>query len=136
MHPRLFFITFFVHIPPVPAFAHPALTLFAVFDKLEYKSEVIKMSSAEFLSKANVYEGDYSCILRSPKNEMISRLHYHDFYEFVVYLGNAGVFQIKDGEYLVRRGDIVLIDIFTPHTLVNSKTNYYERSASASTPAC
>lgn len=85
------------------------------------------MSSAEFLSKANVYEGDYSCILRSPKNEMISRLHYHDFYEFVVYLGNAGVFQIKDGEYLVRRGDIVLIDIFTPHTLVNSKTNYYER---------
>jgi YesN/AraC family two-component response regulator len=85
------------------------------------------MVKAEFLSKANVYEGDYVCLLRNPDNEMLSRLHYHDFYEFVVYLGSAGTFQIKNGEYLVKRGDIVLIDIFTPHTLVNSKTDYYER---------
>lgn len=85
------------------------------------------MITAEFLSKANVYEGNYSCLLRNPRNEFISRPHYHDFYEFVVYLGNAGVFQIKNGEYLVTRGDIVLIDIFTPHTLVTTKDGYYER---------
>lgn len=85
------------------------------------------MASAEFLSKANIYEGDYSCILRNPDNEMISRLHYHDFYEFVIYLGSAGVFRIKDEEHLVQRGDIILIEMFTPHTLVNTKLNYYER---------
>ena len=85
------------------------------------------MAQAEFISKASIYDGDYTCLLRSPKNEMISRMHYHDFYEFVIYLGNAGTFRIKNGEYLVKRGDIVLIDIFTPHTLVNTKTDFYER---------
>ena len=89
--------------------------------------EVISLAQAEFISKASIYDGDYTCLLRSPKNEMISRMHYHDFYEFVIYLGNAGTFRIKNGEYLVKRGDIVLIDIFTPHTLVNTKTDFYER---------
>lgn len=85
------------------------------------------MTNSEFLSKANVYDGEYSCLLRTPQNEMVSRMHYHDFYEFVIYLGAAGTFRILNGEYLIKRGDIVLIDMFTPHTLVNTKTNYYER---------
>ncbi len=85
------------------------------------------MQTAEFMSRTTVYEGDFNCLLRDPDNELVSRFHYHDFYEFVIYLGNAGMFRIKNEEYQVKRGDIVLIDMFTPHTLVNSKIEHYER---------
>lgn len=61
------------------------------------------------------------------RTEFTSVVHYHDFYEVVIYLGNAGVFQIEGSEYLVRRGDIVLIDMFKPHTLIANKNSYYER---------
>lgn len=85
------------------------------------------MSKATFLTKNSLYEDDYDCILRNPQNEFNAGLHYHDFYECVLYLGNAGVFQIDDHEYLVRRGDIVLIDMFKPHTLLYNKNVNYER---------
>lgn len=85
------------------------------------------MSHALFLSQSSVYQDDYSCILRNPQNEFNYSLHYHDFYECVIYLGNAGTFLIEDKEYLVKRGDIVLIDIFKPHTLAFSKNCFYER---------
>lgn len=85
------------------------------------------MSHALFLSQASVYQDDYSCILRNPQNEFDYGLHYHDFYECVIYLGNAGAFRIEDGEYLVKRGDIVLIDMFKPHMLAHSKNCFYER---------
>ncbi len=92
------------------------------------------MPTAEFLSKANIYDCEFVCDLRTPANEMYSRMHYHDFYEFVVYLGNAGTFHVNDEAYRVNRGDIVLIDIFTPHTLTIG-TNYYERFCISIDPA-
>lgn len=85
------------------------------------------MNNALFLSQKSVYQDDYSCILRNPRNEFQHGLHYHDFYECVIYLGNAGVFLIDKKEYLVKRGDIVLIDMFKPHTLIYSKNGFYER---------
>ncbi len=85
------------------------------------------MSSAVFSSKSTTYDGDYNCIMRSPQNEFSLGLHYHDFYEFDIYLGNAGIFRIEDGEYLVRRGDLVLIDMFKPHTLLHNGDNTYQR---------
>lgn len=80
-----------------------------------------------FLSRASTYKGDYDCLLRTPQNEMHTGLHYHDFYEIVIYLGNAGVFQINGQEYLIERGDIVLINMFDPHTLKYNKNAHYER---------
>lgn len=85
------------------------------------------MSSSLFLSQRSLYEDDYSCILRNPQNEFNYGLHYHDFYECVLYLGNAGIFRIEDQEYLIKRGDIVLIDMFKPHTLTYNKNYFYER---------
>ena len=82
---------------------------------------------AKFLSRSSIYKGDYDCLFRTPKNEMRSNLHYHDFYEIVVYLGNAGIFKINGKEYLIRRGDIALINMFDPHTLIYNKNTYYER---------
>lgn len=82
---------------------------------------------AKFLSRSSIYKGDYDCLFRTPKNEMKSNLHYHDFYEIVVYLGNAGIFHINGQEYLINRGDIALINMFDPHTLVYNKNTYYER---------
>lgn len=83
--------------------------------------------NAKYLSKADLYKGDYDCLFRTPDNEMKPGLHYHDFYETVIYLGNAGVFLINGEEYLIRRGDIVLINMFDPHTLKYNKNTYYER---------
>lgn len=85
------------------------------------------MKSGEFLSKASCYEGDYNCVLRSPGSEFSFGLHYHDFYEAVIYLGTAGTLRVKNDEYAVKRGDIALIDIFTPHTLCVNGQDYYER---------
>lgn len=85
------------------------------------------MPNATFISKSTIYPGDYSCVLRSPSNEFTHSLHYHDFYEFVIYLGNAGVFRIDESEYLVKRGDIVMIDMFKPHALLYNKNTLYER---------
>ena len=82
---------------------------------------------AKFLSRSSIYKGDYDCLFRTPKNEMRSHLHYHDFYEIVVYLGNAGIFKINDKEYLIKLGDIALINMFDPHTLVYNDNTYYER---------
>lgn len=84
-------------------------------------------NNPEFLSRASIYDGDYNGIMRTPENEFIHGLHYHDFYEFVIYLGNAGVFRIDNSEYLVRRGDLVLIDMFHPHMLIYNKRNVYQR---------
>ena len=85
------------------------------------------MGDSIFLSQSSLFEGDCRCILHNPKNEFTSVLHYHDFYEVVIYLGNAGIFHIEGSEYLVQRGDIVLIDIFKPHALIANKNIYYER---------
>ena len=69
---------------------------------------------AKFLSRSSIYKGDYDCLFRTPQNEMKTELHYHDFYEIVLYLGNAGIFTINGQEYLMKRGDIVLINMFDP----------------------
>lgn len=82
---------------------------------------------AKFLSRSSIYKGDYDCLFRTPQNEMKTELHYHDFYEIVLYLGNAGIFTINGQEYLMKRGDIVLINMFDPHTLKYNKNAYYER---------
>lgn len=82
---------------------------------------------AKFLSRSSIYKGDYDCLFRTPTNELKTELHYHDFYEIVVYLGNAGIFTINGSEYLVKRGDIVLINMFDSHKLKYNKNTYYER---------
>ena len=58
---------------------------------------------AKFLSRSSIYKGDYDCLFRTPQNEMKTELHYHDFYEIVLYLGNAGIFTINGQEYLMKR---------------------------------
>lgn len=85
------------------------------------------MTNAEFLSKKSIYGGDYLGIMRDPSNEFNHGLHYHDFYEFCIYLGDAGVFHIDEKEYSVQRGDLVLIDIFKPHMLLHHKISSYQR---------
>lgn len=82
---------------------------------------------AKYLSRSSLYKGEYDCQFRNPNNEMKSGLHYHDFYEIVIYLGKAGIFKINNEEYIIERGDIVLINMFDPHTLIYNKHAYYER---------
>lgn len=82
---------------------------------------------AKFLSRSSIYKGDYECLFRTPQNELKTGIHYHDFYEIVIYLGSAGIFAINGQEHLVQRGDIVLINMFDPHTLKYRKDSHYER---------
>ncbi len=76
------------------------------------------MDSGKFLSKASVFSGDCSCDLHNRENEPARCLHYHDFYEFFVYLGRTGLFVIDGREYPVSRGDIVIVNMFTPHMMI------------------
>lgn len=84
------------------------------------------MKPAIFMSKADTFSGDYSFTFRNAHNEYHAGLHYHDFYEFVIYLGNAGSFFIDNTSYDLHRGDIVLISMFTPHTLRYDPDSSYE----------
>ena len=80
-----------------------------------------------FIPRAAVYRGDYSCILRNPGCEFEADVHYHDFYEIQFYLAGEGLFSLDGKEYPVRQGDIILVDMFKPHTLHTEKERYYER---------
>ena len=57
-----------------------------------------------YLKSANIYRGDYSCILYSRDYEFTPRGHYHDFYEVQFYLQDAGSILIGDQEYPLRGG--------------------------------
>lgn len=76
------------------------------------------MDNAIFLSKTNIFSGDCGGEVHNSANEPASCPHYHDFYEFFVYLGNKGTFMIDGKEHSIRRGDIVIVDMFLPHMLI------------------
>lgn len=82
------------------------------------------------------YRADgYNCIFRTPVNEfpnppvggVVPEFHYHDFYEIIFFLGEAGVFRTPGGDYPVGYGDIVINNIFRPHTLAYDPARHYER---------
>ncbi len=81
----------------------------------------------KFLSHAALYEGDFDCLFRNAERELPGGMHYHDFYEISLYLGDGGTFFIGDGEYAVQRGSVALIPMFEPHTLLYSRQSGYER---------
>ncbi len=56
-----------------------------------------------FIDKANAYHGP----------------QYHDFFEIQVYLKPVGKMQVNNTDYDIRRGDIVLINMFEPHCLLD-----------------
>ena len=84
------------------------------------------MKSFEFVSKNSVYIGDYNSTLHSHQNEPTGCLHYHDFYELIVYLGQPGTFVIGESVYPIYYGDIVPVDMFLPHMLIPDPSDRYE----------
>lgn len=79
------------------------------------------MENIAFISKSNLFSGDCSCDLHNRDHEPTRCKHYHDFYEFFVYLGESGAFDIDGKSYAVQRGDIVLVDMFVPHMIIPKK---------------
>ena len=46
-------------------------------------------------------------------------LHYHDFYEFVIYMGaELATYRVSDQEYTLSFGDIIVCDLFDEHMLL------------------
>lgn len=84
------------------------------------------MENGMFLSKSNVYVGDCGSDLHNRAHEPARCLHYHDFYELFVYLGAKGAFVIGGQTYAVRRGDIVLVGMFTSHMMIPEQEDQAE----------
>ncbi len=84
------------------------------------------MSNGIFLSKSNVFSGDCGCDLHSPTHEPAKQMHYHDFYEVIVYLGSHAAFVLEDREFPVRRGDIVLVRMFANHMFIPHEADQEE----------
>lgn len=84
------------------------------------------MKNSEFMSKNLVYMGDYNSTLHNHRNEPIGCLHYHDFYELIVYLGQPGTFVIGEKQYPIYYGDIVPVDLFQPHMMIPDPSERYE----------
>ena len=72
-----------------------------------------------YLKSANIYRGDYSCILYSRDYEFTPGGHYHDFYEVQFYLQDAGSILIGDQEYPLRGGEILCFSTSSSHTMLN-----------------
>ena len=84
------------------------------------------MKTSAFLPKKSTYQGDYSSSLHNHENEPTGCLHYHDFYELIVYLGKSGTFVAGEDEYPLQYGDIVPVDMFRPHMLIPDPTESFE----------
>ncbi len=82
---------------------------------------------AVFLSSSKLLKGDYDCLFRDETKEPYVSYSYHDFYEFQIFLGNAGIMNVDGHEYYAQAGDIALIDMFTPHELNINPGYHYER---------
>lgn len=80
-----------------------------------------------FYPSSKLLETDYSCLFRDESREPYTALSYHDFYEFQVFLGSAGLININGDMYAVQRGDLAFIGMFTPHELHISKDQHYKR---------
>ena len=82
---------------------------------------------AVFLSSVNLLKGDYDCLFRDETKDPYVSYSYHDFYEYQIFLGDAGIMKVNGQEYYAQAGDIGLFDMFTPHELNTSPGCHYER---------
>ncbi|MEA4933293.1 MAG: AraC family transcriptional regulator [Lawsonibacter sp.] len=64
---------------------------------------------------------------REGKNSALF-LHYHDYYEFVIYLGAEPVkYLVSDHEYQVSFGDIIVCDLFDEHMMLCEENERHMR---------
>lgn len=69
------------------------------------------------LSKISIYNNDFKCVMEGYPNEIDAYMHYHDFFEIIIFLGSSGAYQTKDKLHTISRGDIIFIPMFEPHTI-------------------
>jgi len=84
------------------------------------------MGGFEFMPKTSAYKGDYNSVLHNHENEPAGCLHYHDFYELIVYLGQSGTFVAGEKEYPLTYGDIIPVNMFLPHMVIPNPTDPFE----------
>ena len=77
---------------------------------------------ALFLSRAEVYNGNYSITKRDASHEFTKDMHYHDFYEMQFYLcesedGKIGEITINGKTRELSQGCMVLINMFDTHQI-------------------
>lgn len=97
--------------------------------------ETICVPGSEIFSGAMHSKDGYHWIFRGPENEFRVpshmgqgyALHYHDFYEMIFVLKGSGTFQTPEGICDVRRGDVVLNNLFVPHAILADPVEGYER---------
>lgn len=88
------------------------------------------MKDALFLSRAEVYNGNYAITKRDASHEFVQALHYHDFYEVQFYLSEAdngiiGEITINGQKRTLEQGCLVLINMFDQHHInITSKEPY------------
>lgn len=78
--------------------------------------------NAVFLSRAEVYNGNYSITKRDASHEFTRVMHYHDFYEMQFYLGESdenqiGEITINGKTRQLKQGCMVLINMFDTHQI-------------------
>ena len=94
-----------------------------------------------FLTHTNIYKGDFSMIMRTPKTESRDGYHYHDFYDAHFFYcpedaqRQIGTALIREKEYEIRSGDAFLIRMFEPHRFrMDENANYRHYAVSINAP--
>jgi len=82
---------------------------------------------AVYLSHKDAYMGNYVLIKRTPNFEVSGKAHYHDFYEVQFYPSDTGELILENKTYALRKGDVVLLNIFENHKINFNPQTYKER---------
>lgn len=82
---------------------------------------------AVYLSHKEAYMGNYTLVKRNPNSEVSDKAHYHDFYEVQFYPSDTGELILENKTYTLRKGDVVLLNIFENHKVNTNPQTYKER---------
>ena len=97
--------------------------------------DALLRKKSRFYPSVKLLKGDYDLLIRDENNEPYIALSYHDFYECQVFLSKTGIINVNGDEYLIQGGDLLFIDMFTPHQLLINPEAHYERFSISVSPS-
>ncbi|MCI8416608.1 MAG: helix-turn-helix transcriptional regulator [Lachnospiraceae bacterium] len=75
----------------------------------------------------DMIENDYHIIKYSEGENSSYFMHYHDFYEVIIYMGEDMTYLLEEKEYPIRGGDVILCRMFENHMLLCRENEGHQR---------
>ncbi|MGE4353376.1 MAG: AraC family transcriptional regulator [Oscillospiraceae bacterium] len=78
--------------------------------------------------RSTVDQYEFNIALYKTGENPANFLHYHDYYEFVIYLGAVPVmYHVSGQDYTISFGDVIVCDLFDEHMLLCAQNDQHRR---------